>query len=67
VARIALIQKREIAIAGPIGYATTDVPIFLLATERAARSNKRFLAPARGPARMTNLWKNTGLWMRSKP
>jgi len=55
VARIALIQRREIAIAGPIGYATTDVPIFLLATERAARSNKRFLAPARGAARMTNL------------
>jgi hypothetical protein len=25
------------------------------------------LAPARGPARMTNLWKNTGLWMQSKP
>jgi hypothetical protein len=55
VARIALIRRREIAIAGPIGYATTDVPIFLLATERAARSNKRLLAPARAAARMMNL------------
>ncbi len=50
---VSRLSRREIAITGPIGYATTDGPILLLATECHARPNERLFALADG--RMKNL------------